>query len=119
MGKQYLLLALFVAVVWCMPDDWQQRYNAGHLLYSSSVPSVGSLNATVGNGYIGTAVFSDTLYIAGVFNGKADVAPSHRLSHNFPFLTLSEQEYLVGQQLNILQQDAFWDTLSTCNWEFT
>lgn len=36
------------------------------------------LMASVGNGYIATNVYSDTIYVSGIFNGRGTTAPSHR-----------------------------------------
>jgi hypothetical protein len=48
------------------------------VLSASSIPSDRNLNATIGNGFLGTACGSDTVFIAGMFNGESNVAPSHR-----------------------------------------
>lgn len=77
------VLGLFlVSVASEIPADWAGRHQLGHLLYSP-VPTTGTLNATVGNGYVATSVYSDTIYISGLFNGDSDVTPSHRYDH-FP-----------------------------------
>lgn len=36
------------------------------------------LNPSVGNGYLATTVYSDTVYIAGIYNGRSTETPSHR-----------------------------------------
>lgn len=36
------------------------------------------LNPSVGNGYLATTVFSDTVYVSGIFNGRGTKTPSHR-----------------------------------------
>lgn len=36
------------------------------------------LNPSVGNGYLATTVYSDTVYVSGIFNGRGTETPSHR-----------------------------------------
>ena len=36
------------------------------------------LNPSVGNGYLATTVYSDTVYVSGIFNGRGTQTPSHR-----------------------------------------
>ena len=36
------------------------------------------LNPSVGNGYLATTVYSDTIYVSGIFNGRGTETPSHR-----------------------------------------
>lgn len=36
------------------------------------------LNPSVGNGYLATTVYSDTVYVSGIFNGRGTRTPSHR-----------------------------------------
>jgi len=36
------------------------------------------LNPSVGNGYLATTVYSDTVYVSGIFNGRGAKTPSHR-----------------------------------------
>lgn len=36
------------------------------------------LNPSVGNGYLATTVYSDTVYVSGIFNGRGTKTPSHR-----------------------------------------
>jgi len=36
------------------------------------------LNPSVGNGYLATTVYSDTVYVSGIFNGRGTTTPSHR-----------------------------------------
>lgn len=59
-----------------IPSDWAAAQARGDLLYSASVD--GALLPEIGNGFIATLVGSDTIYAAGVFNGAAQSAPSHR-----------------------------------------
>ena len=42
------------------------------------LPYDSRLMASVGNGFLATAVYSDTIYVSGVFNGRGTSAPSHR-----------------------------------------
>lgn len=45
---------------------------------SSALPSDPRLNPSVGNGYLATTVFSDTVYVSGIYNGRSTKTPSHR-----------------------------------------
>lgn len=54
-----------------MPADWLQRCLSGQLLFSSD-PEGGAL-PSIGNGYLATVVGSDSIYVAGLFNGKGHV----------------------------------------------
>ena len=36
------------------------------------------LNPSVGNGYLATTVYSDTVYVSGIYNGRSTETPSHR-----------------------------------------
>lgn len=45
---------------------------------SSSLSWDPRLNPSVGNGYLATTVFSDTVYVSGIFNGRGTKTPSHR-----------------------------------------
>lgn len=62
-----------------IPPEWRPDAEAASLLY---VETDGGLPATqmpaVGNGYLATQIGSDAVYVAGVFNGAATEAPSHR-----------------------------------------
>ncbi len=69
--KMFLLcVSFFVAAFSSSPP--------GCVLTSNVLPSNTNLNATIGNGFLATAVGSDTVFLAGVFNGKSDVLPSRR-----------------------------------------
>ena len=50
---------------------------------ASTLPSDPALMASVGNGYLATNVFSDTVYVSGVFNGRGNSTPSHRYVEAF------------------------------------
>lgn len=45
---------------------------------SSSLPYDPRLHPSVGNGYLATTVYSDTVYVSGIFNGRGTQTPSHR-----------------------------------------
>ena len=45
---------------------------------SSSLSWDPRLNPSVGNGYLATTVYSDTVYVSGIFNGRGTKTPSHR-----------------------------------------
>ena len=45
---------------------------------SSSLSWDPRLNPSVGNGYLATTVYSDTVYVSGIFNGRGTRTPSHR-----------------------------------------
>ena len=48
-------------------DRLPKRYSRTTLRFSKN----GSFMASVGNGYVGTVIYSDTVHVSGVFNGKA------------------------------------------------
>jgi hypothetical protein len=74
------------------PGDWLDGELEGHLLYApddglgpaagglASPPPPGLHLPALANGYLGTQVGSDSFYINGVYNGRADAgdAPAHR-----------------------------------------
>lgn len=62
-----------------IPPEWIRDYNSQSLLYIENDGSVqASQMPAVGNGYLATQIGSDAIYVAGVFNGAATEAPSHR-----------------------------------------
>lgn len=78
MQGRYVLVCLFFSLwPWDVlsQHDWQSKAALGTLLYSAHL---GSINATIGNGFVATSVGSDTVFLAGVFNGASDTSPSHR-----------------------------------------
>jgi hypothetical protein len=62
-----------------IPPEWRPDAEGASLLYVESDGGLpGSQMPAVGNGYLATQIGSDALYVAGVFNGAATEAPSHR-----------------------------------------
>ena len=69
-------LVLSHVVLLCSSAGTPTRFTTDQLpQYKSSVSvtdsRAGNFMASVGNGYLGTVVYSDTLHIAGLFSGKA------------------------------------------------
>jgi hypothetical protein len=57
MGVPSLLLLLLIGVgALQVPADWEERVAAGVLLFNASLPADPNLNATIGNGFLATAV---------------------------------------------------------------
>ena len=63
-----------------VPKDWQKWVNESRMLFSPSFlpANIQELMATIGNGYVSTRIFHDSIYLAGVFSGYLNVTPSHR-----------------------------------------
>lgn len=100
-----LLVVVVVSLASAIPADWQGQYDDGTLLYSAGVPDNAQLNATIGNGFVATAVGSDTTYMAGVFNGYNNTTPSHRARlPGFAALTLSAPgAFVQGLALDLVR----------------
>jgi hypothetical protein len=76
-----LALRLLIGVISAVaqPTDWQAAINAGRMLCTADEPAVDhKFMPAVGNGYLATQIGSDSIYVAGVYNGEAVSAPSHR-----------------------------------------
>lgn len=69
-----ILFLLFVCLLLVLPA---QSFSTATVFESKSLPQ-NYLMASVGNGYIATVVYSDTVYLSGLFNGRGTTAPSHR-----------------------------------------
>ena len=69
-----ILFFLFVCWSLVLPS---QCITTATVFESKSLPP-NYLMASVGNGYISTVVYSDTIYLSGLFNGRGSTAPSHR-----------------------------------------
>jgi hypothetical protein len=60
-----------------LDPDWVEPYKRGSLLFSDSTGPV-HLLPEVGNGFVGHQLLAGTLFVAGVYNGRTSVTPSHR-----------------------------------------
>lgn len=60
-----------------VPADWQPRVASSQALFAANDTALAH-PPSIGNGFIGTIMGSDTVYIAGVFNGLSSKDPSHR-----------------------------------------
>jgi hypothetical protein len=59
--------------------EWISKWEESSLLWTEIEPDLASnKGATVGNGYLATAISSDIVYISGLFNGYNTTTPSHR-----------------------------------------
>jgi trehalose/maltose hydrolase-like predicted phosphorylase len=76
-----IILLTFLTVAWSAektpPLDWREKILRGEMLWASSEPEQ-NIMTSVGNGYVATVVGSDTVYVAGVYNGLHTRDPSHR-----------------------------------------
>ena len=63
-------------VSWLMKLTWADPKPT--VFETHTLPDDRRLMASVGNGYLATTVFSDTVYVSGVFNGRGNETPSHR-----------------------------------------
>lgn len=62
-----------------IPSDWLADYSRADLLYGDPATFTNStLMPSLGNGYMASFVGSDALFVAGLYNGEATSAPSHR-----------------------------------------
>lgn len=79
-----LVLNHFILLSWCQQvpppvPDWISKWQEGSLLWTINEPNPTSgKSATVGNGYVATAITSDSVFISGLFNGYNTSTPSHR-----------------------------------------
>jgi len=96
---QMLLLVLFVLTHAAVPPDWQAKVNSGQMLYSANDLQVNpTIQTSVGNGFVSTVIGADAMYVAGVFNGFSDQAPSHRAA--FPAtLSVAAETTVIGSAL--------------------
>lgn len=60
-----------------VPSDWAEAVAQGDMLFAATDPAPGYF-PYVGNGYVATELFTNTTYLAGVFNGISNSTPSHR-----------------------------------------
>ncbi|MDR3549281.1 MAG: hypothetical protein P4M11_13635 [Candidatus Pacebacteria bacterium] len=74
-----LILSALVVLLQAQPKDWQAKIDSNDWLYSPTQES-GVHSPAVGNGYMATVVFSDSIFLAGVYNGNmtSQDHPSHR-----------------------------------------
>eukprot|EP00048_Salpingoeca_helianthica_P015014 m.224641 g.224641 ORF g.224641 m.224641 type:complete len:696 (-) comp16518_c0_seq1:156-2243(-) len=73
-----LVLVVFLPGLLAIPPaEWQARVDGSQMLYTDDDSKVKFL-PSVGNGFSAFVIDSDSLYIAGIFNGEATKAPSHR-----------------------------------------
>jgi hypothetical protein len=101
LGLVVLLVALALGDV---PASWRVKFDAGELLYAAVTPEA-QLNATIGNGFVATSVGSDTVFMAGVYNGYNNTTPSHRARIvGYPSLTFTVAgETLAGYALDLTE----------------
>ena len=48
-----------------------------YCLFTKDLPDNKNFMPSIGNGYIGTIIMSDTFHVSGIYNGKANVKPVH------------------------------------------
>ena len=61
------------------PPEWAGDERVANLLYATSDVDVkAQFMPAIGNGYIGTQIGSDAMFVSGVYNGLASETPSHR-----------------------------------------
>jgi hypothetical protein len=83
-----------------IPHDLREAYERADLLYASNEAEV-RYRPEIGNGFVATVVGSDTLFAAGVFNGKAQAKdPSHRAAIPAP-LALQVDGQVTGAALDL------------------
>jgi len=61
-----------------IPIEWIQRSDAALMLLNWGPEPEDAIMPPIGNGYIGTVVGNNSVFVAGVFNGYGTVTPSHR-----------------------------------------
>lgn len=62
-----------------IPPEWSEDEKSANLLYAvTDVDVKAQFMPAVGNGYIGTQIGSDSMFVSGVYNGIASETPSHR-----------------------------------------
>ena len=71
------MFAIYFVLLLRFLDDVTSAPNATNF-ESSSLSWDPRLNPSVGNGYLATTVYSDTVYVSGIFNGRGTRTPSHR-----------------------------------------
>ena len=83
MGKYIMCVFLTCLCAACVfasvPPEWEEDNRHANLLYSPTDNDVkAEFMPAIGNGYIGTQIGSDSMYVSGVYNGLASETPSHR-----------------------------------------
>jgi hypothetical protein len=62
-----------------IPPEWKEDEAGSNLLYcASDVDVKPDYMPAIGNGYLGTQIGSDSIYVSGVYNGIGSETPSHR-----------------------------------------
>jgi trehalose/maltose hydrolase-like predicted phosphorylase len=69
-----VIFVVFACILSAIPV---QSISTATVFETKSLPQ-DYLMASVGNGYIATVIYSDTIYLSGLFNGRGKTAPSHR-----------------------------------------
>jgi trehalose/maltose hydrolase-like predicted phosphorylase len=82
-----------------IPPDWRPRVEEGNMLFGSAEPSETYRMAAVGNGYMSSVVGSDTIYVAGVFNGAGQTTHRARIPSTNA-ITLTNAQH-VGSALDL------------------
>jgi protein-glucosylgalactosylhydroxylysine glucosidase len=76
------------AIVPCITEEWTAAVAAGTMLvYEGDYTASIRTQPNIGNGYVGTIITSDTVFIGGVYNGHSYTTPSHRARIPSPLLT--------------------------------
>jgi hypothetical protein len=82
MPSALALVALAVTLLLglcAIPPEWEEDRRNSNLLYAASDEQVKpQFMPAIGNGYLGTQIGSDAIYVSGVYNGVASETPSHR-----------------------------------------
>ena len=100
MGASSHVLCVVLLIAACMiqahtgaasgvPSDWAEAVAQGDILFAATDPAPGYF-PYVGNGYVATELFTNTTYLAGVFNGISNstqtLKPFKRSRHSLSSL---------------------------------
>lgn len=82
--KLFLIFCLF-GVYDAVNTACSDRTATPLCLYTTELPEVKErFMPSVGNGYVATIAMSDTIHIAGVYNGKANITYANKDDHILP-----------------------------------
>ena len=73
----FALLAAARGNTFCSPREWAAAESRAGLLADRMTSGLDRLRPNVGNGNVATEVFSDAVYLAGVYSGRQSRVPGN------------------------------------------
>jgi len=90
-----------------IPKDWKIPVITGNMLFTTVEPQDSRYHASVGNGYIATVIGNNIQYIAGIYNGRNSMDPSHRAKIPSSTSITITNAYITGSALD-MQHGVFY-----------